>query len=84
MLLLDIEKHIEPLPDKEKKQLIRDIQSMLNDHAESVIEGSRLQQTWDFQEMAAVADNLKAYETTLTGPTRLDESKLVYIEGCDR
>ncbi len=84
MLLLDIEKHIEPLSNKEKEQLIRDIQNMLNERAEPVMEGSRLQHTWDFQEMATVAANLKAYEATLTGPTRLDESKLVYMEGCDR
>lgn len=84
MLLLDIEKQIEPLPDKEKEQLIRDIQNMLKKGAEPAIEGSRLQQPWDFQEMAAVAANLKAYEATLTGPTQLDESQLVYMEGCDR
>ena len=84
MLLLDIEKHIEPLSDKEKEQLIRDIQNMLNERELPVIEGSRLQHEWDFQEMAVVAANLKAYEATLTGPTRLDEATLVYMEGCDR
>jgi hypothetical protein len=84
MLLLDIEKHIESLSHKEKEQLIRDIQRMLNERDFPVIEGSRFQHEWDFQEMAAVAANLKAYEATLTGPTRLDESKLVYMEGCDR
>lgn len=85
MSLAEIEeKVIRPLTRAEKEQLIKDIQAMLNESVEPVIEGSRLQHPWDFQEMATVAANLKAYEATLTGPTQLDESKLVYMEGCDR
>jgi lipopolysaccharide biosynthesis protein len=81
--LADIEEHIKPLSKVEKEQLIRDIQAMLKEQETPVIEGPKFHRFWDFDEMATVAEKLKAYEATLTGPTRLDESQLIYMEGCD-
>lgn len=83
MLLVDIEKHIKPLSISEKKQRIRDIQNMLDEQEMPVIDGPKFHPDWNFREMYEVAKNLQAWEKTLTGPKYLDESALIYENGCD-
>lgn len=83
MLLLDIEEHIKPLSTSEKKQLIRDIQKMLGEQEMPVIDGPKFHPDWNFNEMYEVAENLQAWEKTLTGPKYLDESALIYEKDCD-
>ncbi len=82
MLLFDIEKHVEPLSNAEKKQLIRDIQQMLKEDI-STIEGWKFHLDYNLTDMYETAKNLRAFVATLPGPKYLDERTLVYEEGCD-
>ncbi len=70
MLLFDIEKHVEPLSNVEKKQLIRDIQQMLKEDI-STIEGWKFHLDYNLTEMYETAKNLQAFAATLPGPKYL-------------
>ena len=82
MLLLDIEKHVEPLSNAEKKQLIRDVQQMLKVDV-STIEGWKFHLDYNLTDMYETAKNLQAFSAAFPGPKYLDERTLVYEEGCD-
>lgn len=82
MLLLDIEKQVEPLSNAEKRQLIHDVRQMLQEDV-SAIEGWKFHLNYNLAEMDETAKNLQAFAATFPGPKYLDERTLVYEEGCD-
>lgn len=96
MLLLEVEKHAQKLSLSDKEQLIRDVQTWLNEEKSSTQTGSpapgitdiageyggwKLHPDFNFDEMYETGKNLRAFLDTRTGPDTLDESRLMAFEG---
>lgn len=98
MLLIEIEKQAKKLSMSDKKQLIRDMQQWLKEEAEPQshmypavdvpdMAGDyvdwKLHPDFNWEEMHDAAEKLQAVKSAMTGPTRLNESALIFVEGSD-
>ena len=74
-------------PPVDTTETARELEELLKASAykagTDVLTGTKYEGGWNFEEAAKTAENLQAYIDTQTGLKTLDESKLIFVEGCD-
>lgn len=98
MLLMEIVKQAKKLSTSDKEQLIHDMQTWLKDEAKpksnmhpaddapdmiSEYVDWKLHPDFNWNDMYDAAEKLQSVKSAMTGPTRLDESELIFVEGSD-
>ncbi|MCP4751591.1 MAG: hypothetical protein GY866_11905 [Proteobacteria bacterium] len=95
---MEIEKQAKKLSTSDKEQLIRDMRTWLREEAKpkSTMHPAvdlpdmigeyadwKLHPDFNWNDMNDAAEKLQTVKSAMTGPSRLDESSLIFVDGSD-